>query len=126
MRFIALVALLFALLAADHDDHHRRHLPMDLSYLSLTHEQHETIERIVRSHQEAHRRFNRRKRETREAAARLFAADAFDSDRFLRLSAALHQEAAVLQADFLEAIHRVLTPEQRSRFAYYMEEWEIE
>jgi Spy/CpxP family protein refolding chaperone len=126
MRFLALFALLFTLLAADHDDHHERHLPMDISYLGLTHDQHDAVERIVRSHQQDHRHFKRRKRETRETISRLFAADRFDSGRFMELTSELHREADALQSHFLEAIHGVLTPEQRRRFAYYMEEWEIE
>jgi protein CpxP len=126
MRFITLFALLFTLLAADHHDQHERHLPLDISYLDLTHEQHETMERIVRNHQKEHRRFKHRKREAREAVSRLFAAGEFDTQRYRELTSALHDEADAMQAHFLEAIHTVLTPEQRRRFADYMEEWEIE
>jgi Spy/CpxP family protein refolding chaperone len=129
MRPIALLMLLLALLYGDHDDHrehHERHLPLDISYLDLTHEQHEKVERIIRTHLEDHRRFNRQKRETREAISRLFAAEHFDRGTFLELTARLHSESAAMQAEFLGAIHEVLTPQQRRRFVFYMQEWEIE
>ncbi len=126
MRWIVMVLMLFTLLAADHDRERDEHLPFDISYLGLNETQHEEVERIVRSHREDHRRFKRHKRETREAINRLFTAERFDEARFVELSQALRGDAAAMQARFLGALHNVLTPEQRRRFAHYMEEWEIE
>jgi Spy/CpxP family protein refolding chaperone len=126
MRFLLSLLMLATLLLAEHDEHHERHMPLDISYLDLTQEQHEKVERIVRSHQEAHRRHKRHKRESRELIGRLFTAEKFDSERFLEVSAQLRDEAATMQAEFLGAIHDVLTPEQRRHFANYMQEWEIE
>ena len=128
MRIAIIFMLLLTLLGADDDDHrrHDRHLPLDISYLDLTPAQHESVERIVRKHQEEHHRFNRKKRQTREAIGRLFTADPFDRAKFLELTTSLRDEAGAIQAGFLEAIHAVLTPKQRRRFALYMEEWEIE
>ena len=40
------------------------------------------------------------------------------------LTSALRSEADAVQADFLEALHDVLTPQQRRQFVPYLEEWE--
>jgi Spy/CpxP family protein refolding chaperone len=121
MRIIVLAALLFTLLLADHDDHH---MPMDISYLGLTKQQHERVEKIVRNYRKAHHRLNREKRETRNAVGKLFEAERFDREKFLELTTALQTANDKVQADFFEALHGVLTPQQRSRFIPYLEEWE--
>lgn len=128
MRIAIIFMLLLTLLGADDDDHRRynRHLPLDISYLSLTPSQHESVERIVRKHQEEHHRFNRKKEKVREAIGLLFAAESFDKTKFLELTASLRDEAGRIQAEFFASIHAVLTPKQRRHFALYMEEWEIE
>jgi len=126
MRILALVALLFTLLLADHDDHREHHLPMDISFLDLTRQQHEAVEKIVRDYRKAHQRLNREEVQTREAVSRLFEAEHFDREKFLELTKALRAESEKVQADFFEALHDVLTPEQRRRFVPYLEEWERE
>lgn len=126
MRILALVALLFTLLLADHDDHREHHLPMDISFLDLTKQQHEAVEKIVRDYRKAHQRLNREEVQTREAVSRLFEAEHFDREKFLELTKALRAESEKVQADFFEALHDVLTPEQRRRFVPYLEEWERE
>jgi len=124
MRFIVLIAMLFSLLAADHDDPREHHMPMDISYLDLTPRQHESVEKIVRDYRKAHHRLNRLEEQTRESVSRLFEAERFDREKFLELTAALQRENDKVQADFFEALHRVLTPQQRSRFTPYLQEWE--
>jgi Spy/CpxP family protein refolding chaperone len=124
MRIIAFAALLFTLLLADHDEHREHHLPMDISYLDLTKQQHERVEKIVRDYRKAHHRLNRDKAKTREAVSHLFEAERFDRRRFLELMAAQRAESEKVQADFFEALHGVLTPQQRRRFVPYLEEWE--
>ncbi len=126
MRLLVLLMLLTFAGWAEHDDHHERHFPLDISYLGLDDRQHEQIEAAVRRHRAAHKRFRHSERDTREALQTLFASDDFDRDAYLQLTLRLHTEAETMQAEFLEEVHRVLTPEQRRRFARYMEEWEIE
>ncbi|UFS61867.1 periplasmic heavy metal sensor [Sulfurimonas sp. HSL-3221] len=124
MRFIVLIALLFTLLAADHDDHREHHMPMDISYLDLTPQQHERVEKIARDYRKAHHRLNRLEAQTRDAVRALFEAERFDRAKFLELTTALQTENDRVQADFFEALHAVLTPQQRQRFTPYLEEWE--
>ena len=126
MRILALIALLFTLLLADHDDRRDRHLPMDISFLDLSKQQHEAVEKIVRDYRKAHHRLNKEEAKTREAVSRLFEAERFDREKFLKLTAALRAESEKVQADFFEALHDVLTPQQRTRFTPYLEEWERE
>ena len=126
MRILALIALLFTLLLADHDDHRDRHLPMDISFLDLSKQQHEAVEKIVRDYRKAHHRLNKEEAKTREAVRQLFEAEHFDREKFLQLTSALRNEGEKVQADFFEALHDVLTPQQRARFTPYLEEWERE
>jgi len=126
MRLFLLVLLLCLGLHADHDEHRERHLPMDISHLDLTRAQYDAMERLIRNHHEAHRRYSRDKRRTQEEIGRLFGAERFDKERYLALTAALRDEAAAIQAEFYASIHTLLTPRQRQAFLHYMEEWEIE
>lgn len=130
MKLLSILLLLSALLMADYDEreyeYHGRHLPMDLSYLNLDSEQHTRITKIIRDYREALKDFHYRERRTREAVARLFAAETFDTQKFTELNSDLRQNAIRIQAEFFSRIHGILTPKQKKRFIYYMEEWEIE
>ncbi len=126
MRIIVIAALLFSLLFADHDDSREHHMPMDLSFLQLNKQQHEAVEKIVRDYRKAHHRLNKDKAQTREAVGKLFEAEHFDRQKFLELTSALRSESEQVQADFFEALHDVLTPEQRREFVPYFKEWERE
>ena len=128
MRFLALFLLLATLLFADSDKHEykERHLPLDMSYLELTPQQHEQARTIVRAYQHQHKAFHRLKKETREAVSKLFLAETFDTAAFVRLTAALNQRAAEIQAEFFSSMHAILSPSQKKRFVEYMEEWEVE
>lgn len=126
MRMILLFILLFTMAIADHDRHHDDHMPLDISYLNLTHAQHEAVEEVVRDYLKARHRFNRKKEATRVDMAALFSAGKFNHERFAALSGTLHNEADAIQSRFLEALHTLLTPQQRRAFASYMQEWEIE
>jgi len=124
MRIILLAALLFTLLVADHDEHRDHHMPMDISHLGLSAGQHEAVERIVRDYRKAHHRLNEEESRTRESLRELFEAERFDRGKFLELAAAQRRENEKVQADFFEALHDVLTPQQRLRFTPYLQEWE--
>ena len=128
MKLLSILLLLSTLLIADYDEHEYRdrHLPMDLSYLKLDREQHKSVKKIVRKYREALKDFHHQERRTRTAVAKLFAADTFDTEKFIELNTALQQEAVRIQARFFSRMHKVLTPRQKKRFIYYMEEWEIE
>lgn len=126
MRIVPLLLLLFSLLYAEHDEHREHHFPMDIGYLELTDAQHGQVERIVHDYREARHRYSRHKKELRESFETLFTAGTFDRERFLAMKSELSEEASAAQAAFFADIHKVLTPEQRRRFARYMQEWEVE
>lgn len=128
MRFLALFLLLATLLFADSDKHEHkdRHLPLDMSYLELTPQQHEQARTIVQTYKHQYKAFHRLKKETREAVSNLFEAESFDAEEFVRLTAALNRRAAEIQAEFFSKMHAILSPNQKKRFVDYMEEWEVE
>ncbi len=128
MRFVALLLLLATLLFADSDKHEYRehHLPLDMGYLHLTSEQHMQAKTIVRTFKHDYKKFRRQKATTREALSRLFLAEKFDAEEFIRLTTQRNQRAMAIQAEFFAGMHAILTPAQKKRFAKYMEEWEVE
>jgi len=128
MRLLTLFLLLAALLFADSDrhEHKEHHLPLDMGYLHLSSDQHARAKTIVKTFKHEHKEFHRLKTETREAIAKLFLAESFDTAEFIRLTSALNQRGAEIQAGFFARMHAILSPEQKRRFAEYMEEWEVE
>jgi protein CpxP len=128
MRFLALFLLLATLLLADSDkhEHQERHLPLDMSYLELTPQQHEQARTIVKTYKQQYKAFHHLKKETREAVSKLFEAERFDAAEFVRLTAELNQRAAEIQAEFFARMHAILSPSQKKQFVEYMEEWEVE
>ena len=131
MKYLAILLLLFTLIQADDDryEHYERdeyHLPLDVSYLNLTKKQHASVRKIVKKYKHEYRELYRLKREARQAVSELFAAESFDTGKFTRINAELEQKAVAIQAEFFSQMHAVLTPKQKKRFSYYMEEWEIE
>ncbi len=128
MRYAALFLLLATLLFADSDKHEykERHLPLDMRYLELSHKQHDQAKTIVRTFKHQYKEFHHLKKETREAISKLFLDDKFDTAEFIRLTSALNEQGAKIQAEFFSQMHTILTPVQKKRFAEYMEEWEVE
>lgn len=128
MRFLALFLLLATLLFADsdRDEYRERHLPLDMRYLELSHEQHDQAKAIVQRFKHEYKEFHHLKKETRKAVSKLFLAKTFDSAEFIRLTSALDQRGAEIQAEFFSRMHGILTPSQKKRFVDYMEEWEVE
>ena len=128
MRLLTLFLLLATLLFADSDkhDHKEHHLPLDMSYLHLTSEQYTHAKAVVKSFKHEYKKFHHLKKETREAISKLFQDDEFDTEEFVRLTSALHERGAKIQAKFFSEMHAILTPAQKKRFAEYMEEWEVE
>ncbi len=128
MRLLALFLLLATLLYADSDKHDRKehHLPLDMSYLHLTSEQHAQAKTIVKTFKHEYKKFHHLKNETREAISKLFLEEKFDTEEFIRLTSALNQQGAEIQAEFFSQMHTILTPAQKKDFAEYMEEWEVD
>lgn len=131
MKYIAIILLLFTLIQADDDryEHYERdehHLPLDVSYLDLSKEQHKSVRVLVKKYKHEQRELHRLKKEARRSVSELFTAEAFDTGEFMRINAALGQKAVEIQAEFFSQMHALLTPTQKKRFSYYMEEWEIE
>ena len=130
MKFLSILLLLATLLTADYNEREHeyrdRHLPLDLSYLDLSDKQYKNVKKIIRQYKEALKDFHHQERQTRLAVAKLYSADTFDKEKFIKLNTALQQKAIKIQAMFFSRMHKVLTPEQKKRFIYYMKEWEVE
>ena len=130
MKLLSILLLLFTLLAADYDEreheYRERHMPLDLSNLELSDKQRHSVKKIIRQYRSSLREFHRQQRRTRTAVAELFAAETFDKEEFIHLNGALQNRAVTIQAMFFSRMHSVLTPRQKKRFIYYMEEWEVE
>jgi Spy/CpxP family protein refolding chaperone len=128
MRLLTLFLLLATLLFADSDKHEYKghHLPLDMSYLELTPRQHEQAKTVIKTFKKEYKKFHHLKKENREAIAKLFEAERFDAAEFIRLTSAVNERGAEIQAEFFSRMHAILSPVQKKHFAEYMEEWEVE
>jgi len=127
MRVLIFMILLMTVLVADHDDETEResfHIPYDMSYLHLSDAQHRQVRTLLTTHRQKLRRLHEEKEALEKVLKQVFERETFDRKLFLRRSLQLKQQAIRTEADFLETLHAILSPEQRKAFARYLEEWD--
>jgi Spy/CpxP family protein refolding chaperone len=128
MKFLIILLLIISTLLAKHDEHKykQHHLPLDVSYLNLTEEQHHKLVKIVKKFKHERKEFHEEEEDIREDISKLFLSERFDKDEFIRLNTKLKSRSIAIEADFFLQIHKLLSPEQKKGFVRYMKEWEVE
>lgn len=116
-------------LLGDDDGHHRyerHHIPKDLSFLDLNRDQYHEVKAILYDYKHALKRFRHEKKEHEHDAGELFVKARFDAAKYEAMRGELETRAIRIQADFLQKLHKVLTPHQRKRFLHYFDEWDVD
>lgn len=128
MRAILIFFFVASLLIGDddYDEHKRRHMPLDVSYLDLSQEKHAKLVDIVKRFRHAHKRFDKEQKASERKIGALFVAEEFDKEEFIKISNALKASSTKIQAEFFAEVHKLLDEKQKKRFAEYMREWEVE
>lgn len=127
--FLALL-LVAGLHAWGDDDHHHRyekhHIPKDLSFLDLNARQYDEVKEILYQYKHRLKAFRHEKKEHEHDAGELFVKERFDAAKYEAMRGDLEAQAIRIQADFLQKLHAVLTPQQRKRFLDYFDEWDVD
>ena len=126
IRWFLIVALLFSFAFADEDDYEEEHMPKDLSFLHLTPSQQIKFKEILSNYFDRLHALHEKEEQLERWLRENFAKERFDKETYLKKSIELKKEMARVEADLLARLHAILTPRQRSRFARYIEEWEVE
>jgi len=130
MKYILIVLILLHvnIFADEHEYeeyHAKRHISKELSHLQLTKEQKREIKKILKEYRYALKEYRELKEEIEEKREMLFLKERFNTKKLNRLNGILDEKAHKIENDFLSKIHSVLNREQRKRFIYYFDDWEV-
>jgi len=123
---LLLIFLLTLSLYADHDGKKEHQLSKDLSSLDLSSDQKERAKSLLKQYRVDLKVFREFKETMEDQKERLFMQERLNEEDLQAINQAIHQKAKALESSFLVQMHRLLTPEQRQKFAHNLEEWEVE
>ena len=123
---LLLIFLLMLSLYADHDGKKEHQLSKDLSSLDLSSDQKERAKSLLKQYRVDLKVFREFKETMEDQKERLFMQERLNEEDLQAINQAIHQKAKALESSFLVQMHRLLTPEQRQKFAHNLEEWEVE
>ncbi|WP_456393791.1 Spy/CpxP family protein refolding chaperone [Nitratifractor sp.] len=105
---------------------HSSYMPRDLHGLELSRQQLQTIEKALRENMRLLRQFRSEESRLKRVMRKLFLSDSFDVKEYSDRAQKLYKKKIDTEIRLLKTIHRVLTPEQRKKFASQLDEWEID
>lgn len=123
MRILLVFLLFFGISLAD-DDHH--YYKKDLTFIQLTNDQKEPIKQILKKYREQAREYKTYEHTMLKQKQAVFLSKHFDATKIEQINKNLALKASEIESELLSNIHRILTDQQRIRFANYIDEWEIE
>jgi len=123
---LLLIFLLTLSLYADHDGKKEHQLSKDLSSLYLSSDQKERAKSLLKQYRVDLKVFREFKETMEDQKERLFMQERLNEEDLQAINQAINQKAKALESSFLVQMHRLLTPEQRQKFAHNLEEWEVE
>ena len=124
MKIFLICIMAFSLYASDGKKEH--HLSKDLSYLDLSSQQKEHAKGIIKEYRSALKAFHEFKENMEKQKESLIMKETLKEEDLQRIHQALNDKANTIENRFLLQMHRLLTPEQRKKFAHNLEEWEVE
>jgi Spy/CpxP family protein refolding chaperone len=128
MKILLILALFFSFLFSDdHYEHEykERHLTKELSHLQLSKKQKHEIKKIIREHRYNLKEYRELKEDIETQKKSFFLDNDLDIKKIEKLNHKLDEKAHTIENSFLKKIHSILTYEQRKRFIYYFEDWEV-
>lgn len=128
MRFIIIFFLLFGIAFADKDseEHGHHHYKKDLTFLDLKESQKNVIKNILNQYRIEIKDYKNYQKQVEEQKQKIFLSQKFDDVKMQKIDQELLKKASNIQINFLKKIHSVLTIQQRQKFIYYIDEWEID
>lgn len=128
MRFVIIFFLLFGVASADKDseEHGHHRYKKDLTFLDLKENQKNVIRNILNQYRIEIKNYKNYKEHSEEQKQKIFLSQKFDEVKMQKIDQELSQKASNIQINFLKKIHSVLTIQQRQKFIYHIDEWEID
>ena len=139
MKILKILLVLCSLLVAvasyadDDDDHEKKrykhnksHFYKNLDFLDLNHQQYKKIRNILVIYKKDYKKFYKYKHKQKKELRNIMQEDVFDKDNYVKIDSEIKVRASRLEARKFNNIHAVLNKEQRKKFSYHLEEWEVE
>ena len=131
LKILALICSLllsFSLIADDDYEHEHKkgHIYKNLDYLDLSKKQHKEIKEILIEHRKDYEKFYKKRQRLQRKLQELLKEERFDKEIYEQISKEIHEDVIELETKTLDNIHSVLSPSQRERFSYYLQEWQVE
>ncbi len=126
MKFKLLSTLLFCSLFANFSWANGNHIYKNLDYLNLKTKQKKEIKDILVSYKDDFKEYYEKKAQAQKELKELMRDDNFSKIKYEDIAEEVAEEAIELEAELLDDIHKVLTPNQRKKFSRRLLEWRIE
>lgn len=127
--FLLLSSLFLFVNADDHKDdkkHKYEHSYKNLDYLELDDIQLKQMKSILIEYKYKYKVYYDYKEDQEKKLEEIMKSDSFDRDLYIQTLKKSKMASTILESEKMEKIHKILTPNQRKKFAKYLEEWEID
>lgn len=119
--------MLFGLLfGQEHNEKHYWHYKKDLTYLQLTKTQEAQIKSILKTYRHDIKNYREERERISKNKKLMFLDDHFDGEKLKNINERINKSATEIEIKFLKNVHKILSFEQRKKFAKYINEWDIE
>jgi periplasmic protein CpxP/Spy len=130
LKIFLLLSSLFLFVNADDykDDkkHKYEHSYKNLDYLELDDIQLKQMKSILIEYKYKYKEYYDYKENQEKKLEEIMKSDSFDRDLYIQTLKKSKMASTILESEKMEKIHKILTPNQRKKFAKYLEEWEID
>lgn len=131
---LLLCSLLFSLSLFADDDYHEKdhskykknHFYKNLDFLELNKIQYSNLRNILIENKKNQKEFYAFKLQKEKKLRALMQKEVFDTSAYESIKNEITTYSNQLEATQLKRIHEVLTKEQREKFSYFLQEWEVE
>ncbi len=125
MRFLLVILFVATAIFADGNDEHH-YYKKDLTSFALNANQKVTMREILQEYRVEIREYKQYERSLQKQKRDIFLSSRFDASKISTINQQLTTKASSIEGSFLSKIHKLLTVEQKKKFANYIDEWEIE
>lgn len=102
------------------------HIYKNMDYLELTTTQENQIKEILLSCKKEFSKYYEKKQKAQKKLQKLIQKKHFNKEKYEDIAEDITEEAIELEIKIFKQLHKILTPHQRKKFSYYLQEWRIE
>ncbi|MFA7083106.1 MAG: Spy/CpxP family protein refolding chaperone [Arcobacteraceae bacterium] len=127
--FCSLFLAFYTFLSADDNlqkEFSTLHIHRNMDYLQLNPTQESEIKEILLSCKKEFSSYYKKKEKAQKKLQKLMQKEYFDEKKYEKTAKKITEEAIELEIRIFKRIHTILTPHQREKFSYYLQEWKIE